>query len=271
VTEEEIRAMAEVASEEAAIEEGEKELIHSIFEFGDTLVREVMVPRPDMVAAPITSGLQAVLDLMLRHGYSRIPLYGQDIDHIEGVVYAKDLLRHLHARKENVPIDKLMREAYVVPETKRVSDLLREMQKRRVHLAIVLDEYGSTAGLVTMEDLLEELVGEIADEYDREEPQVELVDDNTLRVNGRLPIDDLNELWDLELPHDEWDTVAGLLYHLLGSVPTQGETASYEDLTLTAERVQGRRIAKVLIARRPSQDGQVEKVEQPEGGSEPRD
>jgi CBS domain containing-hemolysin-like protein len=249
VTEDEIKAMAEVASEEASIEEGEKELIHSIFEFGDTLVREVMVPRPDMAAAPISSGLRTVLDLMLRHGYSRIPVYRENIDEIEGVVYAKDLLRHLHAGKENVLIDKLMREAYFVPETKRVADLLREMQQRRVHLAIVLDEYGSTAGLVTMEDLLEELVGEIADEYDREEPQIEPVDDTTYRVNGRLSIDDVNELLDVDLPHDEWDTVAGLMYGLLGAVPTQGETVSYDNLTFTVEKVQGRRISKVLIAR----------------------
>ena len=250
VTEEEIRAMAEVASDEEAIEEEEKELIHSIFEFGDTLVREVMVPRPDMVAAPMGSGLRAVLDLMLRHGYSRIPVYRESIDDMAGVVYAKDVLRHLHAGKENVALENLMRETYFVPETKKVAELLRDMQARRVHIAIVLDEYGSVTGLVTIEDLLEELVGEIADEYDREEPQIEPVDENTYRVNGRLTIDEINELLDVELPHDEWDTVAGLMYGLLGSVPTQGETVAYDNLTFTAEKVQGRRIAKVLVARR---------------------
>ena len=249
-SEEEIKAMAEIASEDQAIEEEEKELIHSIFEFGDTLVREVMVPRPDMVAAPVDSGLRHVLDLLLRHGYSRIPVYRQDLDHIEGVVYAKDVLRHLHAAKENVPLDKIMREPLFVPETKRVSELLREMQKRRIHIAIVLDEYGSTAGLVTIEDLLEEIVGEIEDEYDLEETKVEPVDENTYRVTGRLPIDEVNELLGVELPHDEWDTVAGLMYGLLGAVPTQGETVTYEDLTFTAEKVQGRRIAKVLIHRK---------------------
>jgi magnesium and cobalt exporter, CNNM family len=249
VTEQEIRAMAEVASEEEAIEEGEKDLIHSIFEFGDTVVREVMVPRPDVVAAPIDSTLQQVLDLILRHGYSRIPIYRGELNEIEGVLYAKDVLRHLHAGKENVPIEKIMREAYFVPETKKVADLLREMQQRRVHIAIVLDEYGSTVGLVTIEDLLEEIVGEIADEYDREEPQMEPVDDRTFRVNGRLPIDDLNELLDVDLPHDEWDTVAGLMYGLLGAVPTQGQTVRFDNLTFTAEKVQGRRIAKVLIKR----------------------
>ncbi|HEX9234824.1 MAG TPA: hemolysin family protein [Actinomycetota bacterium] len=250
VSEQEIRAMAEVASEEEVIEEEEAELIHSIFEFGDTLVREVMVPRPDVVAAPIEAGVRQVLDLMLRHGYSRIPVYRGSVDEIEGVVYAKDLLRHLHAGKENVPLESIMREPYFVPETKKVAELLREMQARRVHIAIVLDEYGSAAGLVTIEDLLEELVGEIADEYDREEPQIEPVDESTFRVNGKLSIDDVNELLDVSLPHDEWDTVAGLMYGLLGAVPTQGETVTYDNLTFTAEKVQGRRIAKVLITRR---------------------
>jgi len=253
VTEREIRAMAEMASEEEAIEEEEKELIHSIFEFGDTLVREVMVPRPDMVAASIDSGMQPVLDLMLRHGYSRIPVYRGGIDDIVGVVYAKDLLRHLHAGKANVALESIMREPYVVPETKKVAELLKEMQLRRVHIAIVLDEYGSTAGLVTIEDLLEELVGEIRDEYDREEPQIEPVGDSSFRVNGRLSIDEVNELLDATLPHDEWDTVAGLMYGLLGAVPTQGETVAYENLTFTAERVQGRRISKILITRGPSE------------------
>jgi CBS domain containing-hemolysin-like protein len=250
VSEEDIRSMAEVGHEEGAIEEEEKELIHSIFEFGDTLVREVMVPRPDMVCVSIEAGLKDVLDLILKRGYSRIPVYREELDNIVGVVYAKDVLRHLHAGKENVPIEKIMREPFFVPETKRVSELLRDMQRRRVHIAIVTDEYGSVAGLVTIEDLLEEIVGEIADEYDREEPQLEPVDDDTYRVNGRLSIDDVNDLLDVNLPHDQWDTVAGLMYNLLGSVPTQGETVSYNDLTFTAEKVQGRRIAKVLITRK---------------------
>jgi len=249
VTEEEIKAMAEVASEEAVIEEGEKDLIHSIFEFGDTLVREVMVPRPDMAAAPVDNEVQTVLDLILRRGYSRIPVFQDELDNIVGVGYAKDLLRHLHAGKGNIPLDKLMREAFFVPETKKVAELLREMQQRRIHIAIVTDEYGTVAGLVTIEDLLEELVGEIADEYDRDEPQLEPIDDHTYRVDGRMPVDDVNELLDVELPHDEWDTVAGLMYGLLGSVPTQGETVTFNGITFTAERVQGRRIAKVLISR----------------------
>ena len=213
------------------------------------------------MAAPLDSGLRTVLDLMLRYGYSRIPVYKASIDDIVGVVYAKDVLRHMHAGKETVPLENLMREAYFVPETKKVSELLREMQTRRVHIAIVLDEYGSTAGLVTIEDLLEELVGEIADEYDREEPQIEPVDDNTYRVNGRLSIDELNELLDAKLPHDEWDTVAGLMYGLLGAVPTQGETVTYDNISFMAEKVQGRRIAKVLVRRLPPEVGVEQAVE----------
>jgi len=255
VTETEIRAMAEVASEEEAIEEEEKELIHSIFEFGDTVVREVMVPRPDMISAPITAGLPEVLDLVLRHGYSRIPIYRDSVDDIVGIAYAKDLLRHLHAGKADVRLDTILREPYFVPDSKKVADLLREMQQRRVHIAVALDEYGSTAGLVTIEDLLEEIVGEIADEYDREEPEIEPAGEGRYRVNGRAAIDDVNELLEVNLPHDEWDTVAGLMYGLLGAVPTQGERVTYEDLEFTAEKVQGRRISSVLIARRPSEDG----------------
>ena len=250
VTEEEIKALADVASEESEIEEEEKELIHSIFEFGDTIVREVMVPRPDMVVAPVTASLTDVLDLILKRGYSRIPVYKDELDNVVGVVYAKDLLRHLHAGKASVPLEKIMREPYFVPETKKVSELLREMQQRRVHIAIVLDEYGSVAGLVTIEDLLEEIVGEIADEYDREEQQLEKIDDDTYRVNGRVPIDEVNELLDVELPQEEWDTVAGLMYGLLGEVPTQGQTVNYDNLTFSADKVQGRRIQKVLISRK---------------------
>jgi CBS domain containing-hemolysin-like protein len=247
VTEEEIRAMADVASEDSAIEEEEKELIHSIFEFGDTLVREVMVPRPDMTTVPIDATVRDVLDVILRKGYSRIPVYRGSIDEIEGVVYAKDLLRHMHAGKGDVRLDKIVREAFFVPETKRVSELLREMQRRQIHIAIVLDEYGSTAGLVTIEDLIEELVGEIADEYDLEEPEVVPLEAGSYRVDGRMSVDDLNELLDANLPNEEWDTVGGLMYGLLGAVPTQGETVSSGNFIFTAEKVQGRRVAKVLV------------------------
>jgi CBS domain containing-hemolysin-like protein len=250
VSEEEIRSMAEVGHEEGAIEEREKELIHSIFEFGDTIVREVMVPRPDIVAVDHRKPLRAVQDLVLRHGYSRIPVYRDDLDRTEGIIYAKDVLKALHQGRQNVPLLELSRPAHFVPESKRVAELLRQMQEEKFHIAMVTDEYGSVSGLVTLEDLLEELVGEITDEYDREEPQTEPVDENTYRVNGRLPIDDVNDLFDVELPQDEWDTVGGLMYGLLGAVPKQGDTVEFGNLTFTAERVLGRRINKVLISRR---------------------
>jgi CBS domain containing-hemolysin-like protein len=252
VSEEEIRSMAEVGHEEGVIEEDEKELIHSVFEFGDTIVREVMVPRPDVVAIDFRKPLRAVQDLVLRHGYSRIPVYREDLDKTEGIIYAKDMLKALHQGRQNLPLLDLSRPVHFVPESKRVAELLREMQEQKFHIALVTDEYGSVSGLVTLEDLLEELVGEIADEYDRDEPQMEPVDEHTYRVNGRLPIDDVNELFDVRLPKEEWDTVGGLMYGLLGAVPKQGDTVEFEDLTFTAERVLGRRISKVLIARRES-------------------
>jgi CBS domain containing-hemolysin-like protein len=261
VSEEEIRSMAEVGHEEGAIEEQEKELIHSIFEFGDTIVREVMVPRPDIVGIDFRKPLRAVQDLVLRHGYSRIPVYREDLDRTEGFIYAKDVLKALHQAKQNVPLLDLARPAHFVPESKRVAELLRQMQEQKFHVALVTDEYGSVSGLVTLEDLLEELVGEIADEYDREEPQMEPVDERTFRVNGRLPIDDVNELFDVQLPQEEWDTVGGLVYGLLGAVPKQGDTVEFDDLTFTAERVLGRRISKVLISRRESEEPAESAVE----------
>jgi magnesium and cobalt exporter, CNNM family len=253
VSEEEIRAMAEAGHEEGAIEEEEKELIHSIFEFGDTIVREVMTPQPDIVAVEGSKSLNEVLELVIRHGYSRIPVYRESLDDVVGIVYAKDVLREVHAGGNGRSLDALARRAYFVPESKKVSELLKEMQQEKVHLALVVDEYGSLVGLVTMEDLLEEIVGEIVDEYDVEEPNVEPAGDGRYRVNARLPVDELNDLMEVELPNQEWDTVGGLMMGILGRLPSQGEEVEFEGLRFTAERVQGRRIAKVLVERAPSQ------------------
>ncbi len=260
VTEEELRQMAEVAVEEQQIEEEEKEMIHSIFEFGDTVVREVMVPRPDMVAVEADMKLNQVLTVMLKRGFSRLPVYDETIDNIVGIVYAKDVMRRLHngrARKEPTA-GSITRPAFVIPESKKIAELLREMQQKKTHMAIVVDEFGDVAGLVTMEDLLEEIVGEIADEYDRGEPLVEPVDDNTMRVNARMPIDELSELVGVELPDTEWDTVGGLMAGLLGKVPARGEEVKVHGLTFRADKVQGRRIAKVLVTKGPELDGEVE-------------
>lgn len=255
VSEEEIRSMAEVAAGEASIEEEEKEMIHSIFEFGDTVVREVMVPRPDMVGVDAATDLDDVLTLMLEHGFSRMPVWESgERRNIQGLVYAKDVMRKIHGRKRpngkaKPKLRDLVRKAMFVPDSKKVSELLREMQSKRSHMAIVVDEYGDIAGLVTLEDLLEEIVGEIADEYDREEPQVQPIDEQRMRVNGRLPIDELSELLDVELPDTEWDTVAGLMAGLLGKIPSQGDEVEFQGVWFRAERVRGRRIDKVLITR----------------------
>jgi magnesium and cobalt exporter, CNNM family len=256
VTEEELRQMAEVAVEEQQIQEEEKELIHSIFEFGDTVVREVMIPRPDMIAVEANSKLRQVLTVMLKHGYSRLPVYDESMDNLVGLVYAKDVMRKLHngrSRKEPTA-GQISRTAIFVPESKKIAELLREMQQKKTHMAIVVDEFGDVAGLVTMEDLLEEIVGEIADEYDRGEPLVEPVDDHTMRVKGSMPIDELSELLGVELPDEEWDTVGGLMAGLLGKVPKRGEEVKLHGVTFRAEKVQGRRIAKVLVTKSPELD-----------------
>jgi putative hemolysin len=256
VSEEEIRSMAEVGSEEGSIDEGEKELIHSIFEFGDTIAREVMVPRPDIVAVEDDKTLRDVQALVLSHGYSRIPVYHESLDEVKGVVFAKDVLKALHQGKRDMPLSEIMRQAHFVPESKRVAELLKEMQREKFHQALVYDEHGSVTGIVALEDLLEELVGEIADEYDREEPEVLELGDGLYRVSGKASIDDVNELLGTDLPDEEWDTVAGLLLDLLGRMPENGEEVTFRGLTLRAEKVQGRRIATVMITRSPELNGE---------------
>lgn len=249
VSEEEIRHLVDVAEEEEEIEEEERELIHSVFEFGDTVVREVMVPRPDMMAIPSSSTIDEALEKIIEAGYSRIPIYEGDTDNIIGLLYAKDLLKRVHEGKKTVKLSSLGRAPTFVPEQKKVSELLREMQDQRVHMAIVVDEYGGTAGLVTIEDLIEEIVGEIVDEYDKEEPLVEPIDENTIRVDAKMPIDEVNEMMSVDLPHEEWDTVGGLVFALTGRVPVVGEMVRYDSVEFTTERVTGRRIQKVVIAK----------------------
>lgn len=252
VTEDEIRHMVDVAEEEQEIEEDERELIHSVFEFGDTVVREVMVPRPDMVSLPADTSFNDALKTIVDAGYSRIPLYEGDTDNIVGVLYAKDLLKRVHEAKSDAKVSSLGRAPTFIPEQKKVSELLREMQTQHVHMAIVVDEYGGTAGLVTIEDLIEEIVGEIVDEYDKEEPLVEPIDDETIRVDAKMPIDEVNELLDVELPHEEWDTVGGLVFGLTGRVPVAGERVKYDSIEFRTERVTGRRIQKVVIKKLPA-------------------
>jgi len=249
VSEQELLALADAAVEEDVIEREERQLIHSIIEFGDTVVREVMIPRPDMVAIEARASVNDAMEVVMAAGFSRIPVYEQGIDDIAGLLYAKDLMRAVRDGKAEAPVRELAREANYVPETKRVAELLPEMQKKKTHMAIVVDEHGGTAGLVTLEDLIEELVGEIVDEYDVEEPPIEPLPGGDVRVNARMPIDELNDLLDAEFPEGDYDTVGGLVYFLLGHVPAEGETVDYDGRRLKAERVQGRRIGRVRISK----------------------
>ena len=248
-SEQEIRTMADVAAQEQVIEREERRLIHSIFEFGDTLVREVMVPRTDMVAVEVDVTVDAALEKAIKAGFSRLPVFQESHDDILGLVYLKDMVRQEREDGAECPLRDLVRPAVFVPEQKRVAELLREMQTEKFHMAMVVDEYGGTAGLVTLEDLIEEIVGEIVDEYDVEEPRVEQLSDGSLLVAGRTSIDEVNEILEVELPATEWDTVGGLMFNLLGHVPVEGEAVSFQGLRFRAERVQGRRIVTVHIER----------------------
>ena len=251
VTEEEIRTMADVAADEDVIEREERQLIHSIFEFGDTVVREVMQPRPDMVVVDADATIESAIEVAIGGGYSRLPTCEGTSDNIVGLVYLKDLVARARAGEGGAAVRSALRTAVFVPEQKRVAELLRDMQSQHFHMAIVIDEYGDTAGLITMEDLLEEIVGEIADEYDVEMPAIEHLPDGSLRVPGRTPIDEVSDVLGVELPDTEWDTVAGLVFNLLGHVPEVGERVCFESLELVAEQVEGLRIASVLIHRLP--------------------
>jgi CBS domain containing-hemolysin-like protein len=247
VTEEELLAMADTAADEDVIEREEGKLIHSIIDFGDTVAREVMVPRPDMVTVDCLASVRDSADIASTAGFSRIPVCGQGIDDIVGVVYVKDMMRAEREGRAEEPVTSVMRQAQFVPASKRVAEVMREMQAGKQHLAIVVDEYGGTAGLITLEDVLEELVGEISDEYDVDRPRIERLDDDRLQVDARLSIDEVNELTGFDLPQGDWDTVGGLLYNLLGHVPVEGEAADCDGHRLVAQKVDGRRIARVLI------------------------
>jgi CBS domain containing-hemolysin-like protein len=250
----ELRELVDLAEERGVVEHGERQMIHSVFALGDTIAREVMVPRTEMVWIEAPKTLQQALFLFLRSGFSRIPVIGETVDDVLGVLYLKDVIRRTQsgdAAAQAMPVADLMRQATFVPESKPVDDLLSEMQAARTHLVVVVDEYGGTAGLVTIEDILEEIVGEITDEYDVERPPVEHLDDGAVRVTARLPIEDLGEIFGVELPADEVETVGGLLAQSLGRVPIPGATVDLGGLHLVAEGTTGRRnrIDSVLVRR----------------------
>ena len=247
ITDSELKAMADVAHEENVIEKDERTFIHSVIDFGDTVAREVMTPRPDMATVEADITVRDALEAALGAGYSRIPVEADGIDDIVGIAYAKDLVRAERVGKAAQPVRDSMRPAKFIPESKEVSDLLREMQEEKFHMAIVVDEYGGTAGLVTLEDLLEELVGDIVDEFDVEEPTVERCEDGSLLVSAAYSIDDADDLLDAQLPQGPWDTVGGLMLDLVGRVPDPGDSVDIDGFRLTAVNVRGRRIERVRI------------------------
>jgi CBS domain containing-hemolysin-like protein len=253
-SEEDLRGLVDLLEQRQIIEPGERAMIHSVFELGDTIVREVMVPRTDMVFVERTKTLRQVLSLALRSGFSRIPVIGENLDDVVGVAYLKDVMTRIHEHPEGESVEtvgSIMRPATFAPESKPVDDLLREMQARHVHVAIVIDEYGGTGGLVTIEDILEEIVGEIADEYDRELPPVEWLADGTARVSARLSVEEFEELFGVSIDAEDVETVGGLLAHQLGKVPIAGSVATVAGLRLTAESLAGRRnrIGTVTVQR----------------------
>ena len=253
-TEVELRELVDLFEARGVVEHGERNMIHSVFGLGDTIVREVMVPRTEIVWIERDKTVEQALVLALRSGFSRIPVIGENVDDIVGLVYLKDLVGRTQDPNDphgGPPVEEVLRPASFVPESKPVDDLLREMQARRIHMAIVIDEYGGTAGLVTIEDILEEIVGEITDEYDVERPPVEWLDEDTARVTSRLSLADLSDLFGVTLPDGEVETVAGLLAHQLGRVPIPGTAVEVCGLRLTAENATGRRhrIDSVLVRR----------------------
>jgi len=252
--EEDLRGLVDLLEQRQIIEPGERAMIHSVFELGDTIVREVMVPRTEMVFVERGKTLRQGLSLALRSGFSRIPVIGENLDDVVGIAYLKDIMTRIHEHPEGESVETvetIMRAATFAPESKPIDDLLREMQARHVHVAIVIDEYGGTAGLVTIEDILEEIVGEIADEYDRERPPVEWLDDGSARVSARLSVEELEELFDVSIDAEDVETVGGLLAHQLGKVPIAGSVATVSGLRLTAENLTGRRnrIGTVTVQR----------------------
>jgi CBS domain containing-hemolysin-like protein len=253
-SEEQLLSMVDEATELDVLEEDDRELIHSIFEFNDTVVREVMIPRTDMVTIDGTDSIGTAMGLFLSRGVSRMPVSGSDVDEVLGIIYLRDVARLSYeqpAGYEALTVADLVRPALFVPESKKVDDLLRQMQLESNHLAMVVDEYGGIAGLVTLEDIIEELVGEISDEYDHEVVEIEDLGNGRYRVSARLPIDELGELFAIDLDEDDVDSVGGLLAKALGRLPHPGAVARYSGLILTGDRTEGRRkrISTVVVER----------------------
>jgi len=258
ITAEELRLIVERGGEQGVLEAEEEQMINAVIELGSRRVHEVMIPRIDIAAMPVTATFDEAISTFVEEGHSRVPVYEETVDEVVGILYAKDLLPFLRSASGPRPeLRTLLRSPVYIPESMTVDDLLHEFQRRKVHIAIVLDEYGGTAGLVTIEDLLEEIVGEIQDEYDTEEPMVVRLSDEEARVDGRASIDELSELFDSNIEfedEDEYDTVGGLIYHRIGGIPSPGDRVELDGLTLTVESTDGRRVGKVLVVRTPDGD-----------------
>lgn len=260
LTPEEIISLVDAGEEQGVIEEEEREMIQSVLEFPDTIVRKVMTPRIDMHCVPVDASLKEVLDIIQNTGHSRIPVYEGTVDNIIGIVYAKDLLK-LYPHLEPFDLRKVMRPPYFIPETKKVDELMREFRAKKTQIAIVRDEYGGTSGLVTLEDILEELVGEIHDEYDTEETPFEQLDNHTYRADGRTPVDDVNDKTGLHLPTDEYDTIGGFVFGLFGRPAQAGEQIAYGRANFVIEEADGRRIRKLRIEVAPAEAEEEETEE----------
>ncbi|MEZ0239952.1 MAG: hemolysin family protein [Chloroflexota bacterium] len=263
ITAEELRLIVERGGEQGVLEAEEEQMINAVIELGERRVHEVMVPRVSIAGLSVDATFEDAIDVVIERGHSRIPMYEDSLDEIVGILYAKDLLPYLKPDAAERPsLRTLLRPPVLVPESMTIDDLLHELQRRKVHLAIVLDEYGGTAGLVTIEDLLEEIVGEIQDEYDVEEPMVVRISDHEARVDGRADIDELQELFDVTLDledEEEYDTVGGLIYHRVGGVPSPGDRVELDGISLTVETTDGRRVGKVLVVREPAQGSEGER------------
>ncbi|WP_157064937.1 hemolysin family protein [Thermotalea metallivorans] len=254
VSEEEIMTLVDVGEEAGIIESQERKMINSIFEIGDIEASEVMVPRIDMIYLEEDASLEEALNVAIEHGYSRIPVIKDTIDNVTGILYAKDLLaysRKAEGQNQETGIKKFIRPAYYVPESKKVNELLKEMQKEKVHIAIVLDEYGGTLGLVTIEDILEEIVGDILDEYDAEIDLIEHLGENSLIVNAKASIEEINEVLHIELPEDEYDSIGGFVFNALGRIPVKDDAIEFDDITIKVLSVHNRRIKQLEIIKKP--------------------
>lgn len=250
LSQEDIESVIDVGEEEGVINQEEHEMIHGIFELKQGVAREVMVPRTDVKCVPSKTKIRDVIDLIISKGHSRIPVFEGKIDNIVGIVYAKDLLRFWGKDEETIPLEKVMRQPYFIPETKRLEELLREFKRKRVHMAIVVDEYGGLLGLVTIEDLIEEVFGEIEDEYDqRVEGRVIRLGNGSISVDAKLEIEELESYFDVEIQKENFETVGGFIFHLLGRVPKVGERVDFGDLRMTIESTDGMRIERVKITR----------------------